>query len=188
MPKMIWNIPNSLTLSRIAVIPLTMYFYLAGHYRLAFFTLLYSVLTDYFDGVLARKLNQATHIGEILDPIADKFVSLAFYSFLWWSELAPWPFCALVVLRNFAQIMSIPILVIWLKRKFYVKPKKFAKWTTAASDLYIFFPLFINIFIDSFDLVSQALMVLITFMEVRILVTYLPRLIAIARGKHDTFE
>ena len=36
-------------------------------------------ITDYFDGYLARKYNAVSKLGEILDPIADKFLFFLFY-------------------------------------------------------------------------------------------------------------
>src|SRR5437016_3797022 len=75
------NLPNILTLIRIAVIPfLVLVFYLPvswGHIAAAMiFTL--AAITDWLDGYLARSLKQATKLGAFLDPVADKLmVSIA---------------------------------------------------------------------------------------------------------------
>jgi CDP-diacylglycerol--glycerol-3-phosphate 3-phosphatidyltransferase len=74
------NLPNILTLSRLVLSPLFLPFlfvYLLPlnlvwlNFVLAIFFLLFS-LTDFFDGYLARRFQQVTKLGKILDPIADK--------------------------------------------------------------------------------------------------------------------
>ncbi len=72
------NIPNTLSLLRLAMVPLfavTFFqpspqsrFWAAGIYALAF-------LTDIADGYLARRLDQITRLGRILDPLADKLMT-----------------------------------------------------------------------------------------------------------------
>ena len=74
---MILNIPTALTIIRILFIPLIVFFYVyqGGLYRdLSAYIFLLAILTDYFDGFIARWLNQTTSFGEFLDPIADKLL------------------------------------------------------------------------------------------------------------------
>ncbi len=71
------NIPNTLTIVRILLIPvLVVLFYLPFKYHLWFaagvFTL--AAVTDWFDGYLARRLGQMTAFGAFLDPVADKLM------------------------------------------------------------------------------------------------------------------
>lgn len=71
------NIPNSLTLLRILLIPVfVLVFYLPFQWSYlgtaAIF--LIAAVTDWFDGFLARKLNQSTPFGAFLDPVADKLM------------------------------------------------------------------------------------------------------------------
>lgn len=71
------NLPNILTLSRIAMIPLMVVcFYWLGDLGKIIAAVLFSVaaVTDWFDGYLARKLNQSTPLGAFLDPVADKLI------------------------------------------------------------------------------------------------------------------
>ncbi|MBE0362269.1 CDP-diacylglycerol--glycerol-3-phosphate 3-phosphatidyltransferase [Pseudoalteromonas ulvae UL12] len=76
-----WNIPNTLTAFRLALIPVFMaIFYLP--YTWAFFAAAFvfwlASVTDILDGYLARKLKQSTPFGAFLDPVADKvMVSVA---------------------------------------------------------------------------------------------------------------
>lgn len=70
------NTPNKITLSRLLLIPLIVFFYLATFipYARLVATILFIVacLTDFVDGHLARKTNQVTDLGKFFDSIADK--------------------------------------------------------------------------------------------------------------------
>ncbi|MEX0952147.1 MAG: CDP-diacylglycerol--glycerol-3-phosphate 3-phosphatidyltransferase [Gammaproteobacteria bacterium] len=71
------NIPNSLTLLRIALIPVfVVIFYLPVEWRYLAATLIFALaaLTDWLDGYLARRLNQISKLGAFLDPVADKLM------------------------------------------------------------------------------------------------------------------
>ncbi len=74
--KFIWNIPNVLSLVRIVLLPLFVVLYFTDHLWWAVGVLLLSGLTDLFDGVIARKFNQITQIGKLLDPAADKLTQV----------------------------------------------------------------------------------------------------------------
>lgn len=71
------NIPNSLTLLRIAMVPVfVVVFYLPFRWSNLIACLIFTLaaLTDMLDGYLARKLNQTSTMGEFLDPVADKLM------------------------------------------------------------------------------------------------------------------
>ena len=78
---MLWNLPNSLTLLRILLIPVfAVIFYmkpthLANVYATAVFAL--AAITDWLDGYYARKWNQTSAFGAFLDPVADKLMVAA---------------------------------------------------------------------------------------------------------------
>jgi len=79
---MFFTIPTLLTWARIAAIPLIVgvfYMPLEGSQRNLIATALFVLfaLTDWLDGYLARKLNQASSFGAFLDPVADKFLICA---------------------------------------------------------------------------------------------------------------
>jgi CDP-diacylglycerol--glycerol-3-phosphate 3-phosphatidyltransferase len=70
------NLPNIITMSRIIMIPVMVFCYYQwpadnAHYIAAWVFMIAS-FTDFFDGYLARKLNQSTPLGAFLDPVADK--------------------------------------------------------------------------------------------------------------------
>lgn len=96
-----WTLPNILTISRLAAVPLFLFVYYLpfeySHFVVAGILLL-AALTDWLDGYLARKLQQTSSFGAFLDPVADKLIVVV----------------ALVVLveQNSAWYYSIPIAII----------------------------------------------------------------------------
>jgi CDP-diacylglycerol--glycerol-3-phosphate 3-phosphatidyltransferase len=73
----LWNLPNALSLFRIAVIPPILYLLTdPGHVAAALAGALFFVasLSDYFDGYLARRRGLITTLGKYLDPLADKLI------------------------------------------------------------------------------------------------------------------
>jgi CDP-diacylglycerol--glycerol-3-phosphate 3-phosphatidyltransferase len=72
-----WTLPNILTFIRILLIPLLVVVYylpIEGRYFFSAAIFGLAALTDWFDGYLARKLNQMTPFGAFLDPVADKLI------------------------------------------------------------------------------------------------------------------
>ncbi len=72
----IWNVPNVLTMLRLALIPVFLIFYCTGHEKWALVTFLVASFTDFLDGYIARKNNQITAFGKLMDPLADKVMVL----------------------------------------------------------------------------------------------------------------
>ena len=68
----LFTIPNILTYLRIILIIPFVYLFLSEKYIFSAICIAVSGLTDCFDGMIARKFNQVTSLGKILDPIADK--------------------------------------------------------------------------------------------------------------------
>ena len=68
----IWTIPNIISFIRILLIPVFGVLFYNGQLLWALLILAFSGFTDFIDGKLARKLNQVSELGKMLDPIADK--------------------------------------------------------------------------------------------------------------------
>lgn len=66
------TVPNAMSLFRILVIPFFAYFFLKGNLTAAIVALALSGLSDALDGMVARRFNQVTELGKMLDPLADK--------------------------------------------------------------------------------------------------------------------
>ncbi|MGP1931885.1 MAG: CDP-alcohol phosphatidyltransferase family protein, partial [Arsenophonus sp. ET-DL12-MAG3] len=90
------NTPTLLTLFRIILIPFFVLFFYLPFYWAPFvcaFLFVIAALTDWFDGFLARLLQQTTRFGTFLDPVADKImvvtalVLVTEYYHVWWVTL-----------------------------------------------------------------------------------------------------
>jgi len=68
------NIPNTLTITRIVIIPIFITSIIYTRYDYSLFLFIIAALTDVFDGLFARMKNQKTLLGTFLDPLADKFL------------------------------------------------------------------------------------------------------------------
>lgn len=79
-----WTVPNLISLIRIALIPVFAVLYYQGHTLWALFVLFLSGLSDTLDGRIARRFNQVSELGKVLDPFADKLtqVTIAIMLFL----------------------------------------------------------------------------------------------------------
>jgi len=70
-------IPNLLSLVRLLLIPVVVFLVARGHNTAALLLILFGMVTDILDGYLARKLNQVTELGKIIDPLGDKLGTAA---------------------------------------------------------------------------------------------------------------
>ena len=71
-----WTIPNLLSLIRILLIPVFAVMFYNGEYGWAVLTLVVSGISDFLDGKIARRFNQVSALGKILDPVADKLTQI----------------------------------------------------------------------------------------------------------------
>lgn len=189
------TIANFLTLTRILVLPFAL---LTLHYRswpFVFLTILWMFLSDFLDGFIARKRNEVTLVGSILDPIADKIVVIGLFLFFYQLEICPLYYLALVLFRDISQLSVVPVLLFWKKIIFYVKPKKIPKWGTALNFCllalygYYYFANSESYKIpESIRFLEVLLLMVSSIIEVYILYGFWPRFIAIYQGHHDTFE
>lgn len=68
----VWTVPNLLSFIRILLVPVFAVLFMKGYYIWAVAVLALSGLSDFFDGKIARRFNQISELGKMLDPIADK--------------------------------------------------------------------------------------------------------------------
>ena len=105
------NLPNSLTLLRIFIVPLLVVVLLTPfsenwfgvpRHILGVLMFLAAALTDYLDGHFARSRDQVTRLGQLLDPIADKLLISAALISLVENQLAPAWAVVIIIGREFA--------------------------------------------------------------------------------------
>ena len=116
--KDLFTIPNMICYLRLLLIPVFSAVYIhaiktdsSGGYLWAAGIVLFSSFTDLFDGMIARKFNQVTELGKVLDPVADKLthgalaLCLAFRYPLMWALLA-----LMAVKEGYMAIMGLHFL------------------------------------------------------------------------------
>jgi CDP-diacylglycerol---glycerol-3-phosphate 3-phosphatidyltransferase len=100
VPPRFWNVPNSLTLSRLLLAVVVFALISSKYYRAALVVFTMAAVTDALDGYLARLLDQATPIGRQLDPLIDKVIVSGTYIYLLTisgTGVMPWMVTAIVV-------------------------------------------------------------------------------------------
>lgn len=70
------TVPNLLSLIRIFLVPVFAVLFYQGHVLWAVFVLFLSGLSDFLDGKIARRFNQISALGKVLDPVADKITQI----------------------------------------------------------------------------------------------------------------
>src|SRR3954470_2598181 len=97
----VWTVPILLSMLRLAGVPVFLWLVLgpeADAWALAL--LMVSGGTDYLDGWLARKLDQTSMLGQILDPVADRLYILAVLVGLGLRDIIPWWVMLVLPLRD----------------------------------------------------------------------------------------
>ena len=102
--------PNALSALRLVLVPVFLWLILIDENLLAFSVLAFSSFTDWLDGYLARKLNQMTRLGQLLDPAADRLFILASLLGLAITDKVPWWLVLIVVGRDVVLFFSLPLL------------------------------------------------------------------------------
>ena len=89
----IWNLPNILTILRMALIPVFVILHSMGpdFEKLALLTFCIASFTDWLDGHIARKYNLVTNFGKFIDPVADKLLVLSTMAMISSSEYSSNP-------------------------------------------------------------------------------------------------
>jgi cardiolipin synthase len=99
------TLPNALSVARLALIPIFVWVALGPEADgWAFVILAVSAVTDWLDGVIARRFNMRSRVGQILDPIADRLFVLSTMLVLAIREIVPWWLVALLLLRDITML------------------------------------------------------------------------------------
>jgi cardiolipin synthase len=104
------TLPNALSALRLALVPVFFWLVLGHRDGWALGVLAVSGFTDYLDGDLARRWNQVSRLGQLLDPVADRLYILATLVGLAWRDVVPWWLLVLVVGRDLVLSFTIPAL------------------------------------------------------------------------------
>jgi cardiolipin synthase len=136
------NIPNSLTILRILLIPVYVGFLVYERYDHALLVLLLAGLTDGLDGTIARVANQRTRLGAFLDPLADKLLLTSGFVTLAVMHLIP-SWIAIVVVSRDLILMAGTVLAQLTDSRVDISPTILGKGTTLFQLAYIILAVFL---------------------------------------------
>jgi len=103
------SVPNMLSILRLFLVPVFLWLLIADQFLIAFLVLMFASFTDWLDGFIARKFNQITSLGKILDPSADRLFILATLIGLTVSEIIPAWLAIVIVARDVLLLIGYPI-------------------------------------------------------------------------------
>jgi len=107
----VWTVPNAVSALRLLGVPLFLWLVLGPKADvLALVLLMVSGFTDWLDGYLARRLNQTSKLGEILDPVADRLYILAVVVGLAVRDIIPWWVALILPARDAFLWCLVPFL------------------------------------------------------------------------------
>jgi len=133
----VWTIPNIISMLRIVLIVVFTVALIAHQDALAITALALAGVSDFLDGYLARRWNQVTKLGRILDPTADRMLTIAVVLGLGARGLIPWWLVGVL----FARDLVVGAALLWGKSHHVDTPQVtwVGKWATGL--LFFFLPL-----------------------------------------------
>ena len=160
IPAPLRQLPNQLTVARIAAVPVLCLFIGMGNGWLRWLALIIYVvaaITDWLDGFLARRMNMSSDLGKMLDPIADKlFVGCLIVTFAW--------------TRDFSGLDLVPAIAILFREIFIAGLREFmgnrsvsvpvtflAKWKTTVQLVALFFVILAGLWVGTW-LIAKLLL------------------------------
>lgn len=173
------NIPNKITLSRILLMPVFLFFYLSSFIPygklVALFIFFIAILTDFVDGFIARKYNLVTDLGIFLDPIADKLLASIGAVVLIVDKVIPTPygiiFIFIMLLRDYfvtglRQIAQLKKVIISADK--WAKIKAISLYFTLMLGLYLSFLYTLNtstnVYVRTFEIIFYVFLAITTIL------------------------
>lgn len=155
-----WNVPNILTTLRVIAAPLLAYCLMSERFEWAFYVFIGAAITDALDGWIARHFNQMTHYGAVMDPLADKLVTLTCIILLTWLGWVPlW--LTLAMLMRDTVIVAGAFAYHHLFGEVEIRPTRLGKFHTLLA-----FALLTLVLAHAADLFDASAMLQMSFLAV----------------------
>jgi cardiolipin synthase len=106
----IFTLPNVLSVLRLVGVPVFLWAILAQHDAIALATLMFSGVSDYLDGKIARHFGMVSRVGQLLDPLADRLYIATTLFGLAWRDIIPWWLVLLLVSREVLLAVVLSVL------------------------------------------------------------------------------
>lgn len=183
----VFSVPNILSYVRLLLIPIFTYLFIHAEdtkdYYLIGFIIFLSAVTDLLDGWFARKFNQITELGKVIDPIADKLTQAAIVVCLLFRYPYMWILFILLVVKEL--FMGVIGLMLLKRGKKLDGAKWFGKLSTAvfyvAMGILITFPNLPTEFVV-FLMAITGIFLTISF------ILYIPEYIKLYKNREDAVQ
>ena len=142
---MLKHIPNILTVIRLLLIPLIVFYIFTGNYILAFVFFTISGITDIADGFIARKFNLISNFGKLMDPLADKLTQIATLASLVFTDIIPVWILLVVFLKEFIMICGASFL-------YWKDVVVYSKWYGKLETVLLYIAIVISLLLKQFEL------------------------------------
>ncbi|WP_402465332.1 CDP-alcohol phosphatidyltransferase family protein [Isoptericola aurantiacus] len=110
MSSAVWTVPNVISMVRLAMVPVFAVLIVTGEDLWALVVLAASGASDWLDGFLARRLDQVSRLGQVLDPAADRLFIVVTLIGLTWRGVVPLWVLVVVVARDVMLACLAPVL------------------------------------------------------------------------------
>lgn len=149
------TLPNQLTVLRIILTPVFLYFFLSNDplfIQISLAIYFIAALTDWYDGWLARKFNYITEWGKFWDPLADKILtSVVFIGFVIVKLLPLW-MVLLIIFRD----LSVTLLRVYADSRGYsFRTTYYAKWKTMLQMIFLYYLLILYVAKTTVEIYNQ---------------------------------
>jgi cardiolipin synthase (CMP-forming) len=124
------NLPNFLTLCRLASIPVFLSLLSRQHYRWALYVFAGAAVTDSLDGTVARWFNSKTELGAVLDPLADKLMLVSAFVVMTMSGDFPGWLLSVVIIRDVVIMGGYLLIAFFASEAMPVRPSYIGKAST----------------------------------------------------------
>ena len=104
------TIPNVLSLLRLASVPVFLWLFLTDRENAAVILYAIGAWTDFFDGVIARRFDQVSELGKLLDPLADRVFIIALAVALVARDVLPLALAIAIIGRDVLLLSLFPLL------------------------------------------------------------------------------
>jgi len=149
------TLPNQLTILRIILSPVFLYFFLSEYVwmkQVSVGIYVIAALSDWYDGWLARKFNYITSWGKFWDPLADKILTSSAFIGFTLVELIPVWMVIIIVGRD----VIITLLRVFADMKNYVfTTSYYAKWKTMLQMIFLYYLLILYVSSQSTEIYSK---------------------------------
>ncbi|MBQ8133225.1 MAG: CDP-alcohol phosphatidyltransferase family protein [Clostridia bacterium] len=151
------TVPNLLSCLRLVVIVPMVKFIVNEAFIQAGLMLLISAVSDMFDGMIARKFDQVTQLGKMLDPVADKLTLIAVLSSLCFIDETVFCFAAVLFMKEFLMLSGGLVLLL-----IKIKPPA-AKWYGKLSTVIFYTSVTVLVLIKAVWGISNAILTVVLF-------------------------